>query len=455
MENNKNGPLESREQFSTRIAFVLASVGGAVGLGNVWKFPYVVGKYGGAAFIVVYLLALFLVATPILITEFAIGRMTSSSYPTALKKLFPGTKWYVLGIIGVISLTLTLSFYSGVSGWTIAYIFKSATGQYAGMDGGQIAGVFGQFISDPKQVLLWMGIMLLITTVIVAKGVREGIEKICNILLPLLFALIIVLAIRAIMLPGASKGLNFYLKPDFSHLTAEGVLAAIGQAFFSLGVGAGNLVVYGSYLDKKKTIGSSGTLVAVGDLLAAFLFGFIIFPAAFAYNIEAGMGPPLVFITLPAIFAQMKAGLLFATVFFVLLFFACLTSTVCIMEAIVAYAVDELGWERKKATWSTFVLVFILGTFMMLSFGPLAEFKIIKWSIFDFANDVLVTTILLPLGALLMAILVGWKLKPKQVLDEINTGEGMKLQSYYTVTIKYIVPIAIVAMFLQLIGVFG
>lgn len=454
MEKNTNGPLEGHEQFSTRIAFVLASIGGAVGLGNVWKFPYVVGKYGGAAFIVVYLIALILVATPILITEFAIGRMTSVSYPSALKKLFPGTKWYTLGILGVISLILTLSFYSGVSGWTIAYIFKSATGQYAGVGGEQVANIFGQFISDPKQVLFWMAIMMLITTTIVAKGVREGIEKICNVLLPILFLLIILLAIRAVMLPGASKGLEFYLKPDFSHLTAEAVLAAIGQAFFSLGVGAGDLVVYGSYLDKKKTIGSSGVLVAVGDLLAAFLFGFIIFPAAFAYNIEAGMGPPLVFITLPAIFAQMKGGLLFATIFFILLFVACLTSTVCIMEAIVAYAVDQLGWRRKKTTWGTFVLVFALGVLMMLSFGPLSNVKIIRWSIFDFANDVLVTTILLPVGALLMAILVGWKLKPESIIAEINTGEGMKIQFYYKVTIKYIVPIAILAMLLQLLGIF-
>ena len=448
-----NLSTQKREKFSNRFTFVLASVGGAIGLGNIWKFPYVVGKYGGAAFIVIYLIALLFVAVPILISEFAIGRKTNASYPTALKTLFPKSKWYLLGIIGVISLTLTLSFYSGVAGWTVAYIFKSATSQYSGMEINKIGEVFGKFIGNPIESIFWMFVMMIITTFIVSKGVKKGIEKICNVLLPLLFILILILGIKSITLDGASKGLEFYLKPDFSQLSTEAVLAAIGQAFFSLGVGAGNLVIYGSYLDKKKTIGSSGILVALGDTLAALLFGFIIFPAAFAYNIEAGMGPPLVFITLPAIFSQMKFGMVFATTFFVLLFFACLTSTICIMEAIVGYLVDEFKLIRNKATWITAGIICFLGIFMMLSFSSMSDFLIFGRTIFDFTNDILVSILLLPIGGLLMLYLIGWKLKPKNMIEEINFGKGIKISKYYYYTVKYIAPIAIIAMLLQMVGI--
>ena len=255
------------------------------------------------------------------------------------------------------------------------------------------------------------------------------------------------------MLPGADEGLKFYLLPDFSSLDAEAVMAAIGQSFFALGVGCGNLVVYGSYLDRKKTIGSSTVMVVVGDTVAAILFGLIIFPAAFAFNIEAGMGPPLIFITLPAIFAQMNFGMVFATVFFIMLFFACLTSTICIMEAIVGYLVDEFHLNRKLSSWIVTGIVFVVGTVMMMSYGPLADFLIMGQTIFDFFNDTVVSAVLLPLGALLMVILVGWILKPKTILEEVNLGEGIKINRYYTITIKFIAPVAIFFMFLQLVGI--
>lgn len=452
MEKHENTLATSqREQFGSRIAFVLASMGGAIGLGNVWKFPYMVGKYGGAAFIVVYLIALLFIGAPILMTEFAIGRKTGNSYTSALKILRPGTKWHYVGIIGVIALVLTLGFYGGIAGWTVAYLFKSIAGTFTGMSADQVGGVFGTFITDPVQVILWLAVMIGITTFVVMKGVNGGIEKVCNILLPVLFIMIVALAIRSVMLPGSGAGVEFYLKPDFSLITGEVVVAAVSQAFFTLGVGCGNLVVYGSYLDKSKTIGSSTLMVAIGDTMAAVLFGFIIFPACAAYGIEGSMGPPLVFITLPAIFAQMKGGTIFATVFFLLLFFACLTSTICIMEAIVGYAVDEWKIERKKATIGVAVVEFVVGALMMLSFGVLSGISIFGRSIFDFTNDVLVSAILLPLGGLLMVLLVGWVLKPKAILDEINIGDGIKFNKYYTVTIKYIAPIAIIAMFIQLV----
>lgn len=454
MRNPENTSLEqrqSREKFGSRFAFVMASMGGAIGLGNVWKFPYMVGRYGGAAFIVIYLIALFVIGIPILMTEFAIGRSTGTSYTSALKILCPGKKWYLVGMIGVLALVLTLGFYGGIAGWTVAYLFKALTGTFAGMDAQAVSDVFGQFITDPAQVIFWLAVMLGLTTLIVLRGVKGGIEKVCNVLLPVLFVMIVFLAVRSVLLPGASGGLEFYLKPDFSKVNGEVVVAAVSQAFFTLGVGAGNLVIYGSYLDRKKTVGSSTVMVGLGDTAAAILFGFIIFPACAAFGVEAGMGPPLVFITLPTVFAQMKFGSFFAAVFFLLLFFACLSSTICIMEAIVGYLVDDWHISRKKATWSVAAVVFVLGTVMMLSFGVLSGVQLFGRSIFDFVNDVLVSAILLPLGGLLMVVLVGWIIKPDGLLREINLGEGIRINRYFTITIKYIAPVAIVALFVQLV----
>lgn len=445
-------PPGEREQFGSRIAFVLASMGGAIGLGNVWKFPYMVGRYGGAAFIVVYMIALLVIGAPVLMAEFAIGRNTGASYTSALKKLLPGTKWYLLGIIGTIALALTLGFYGGIAGWTLAYLLKSVTGQFAGMSAEQVGGVFGEFIANPAQVIFWLALMLFITTFVVIRGVKGGIEKVCNVLLPVLFVMIIFLAVRSIMMPGSGAGLEFYLMPKFNELNDETIVAGVGQALFTLGVGAGNLVIYGSYLDRKKSLTSSTVMVGLGDTLAAILFGFIIFPACASFGIEAGMGPPLVFITLPTIFAQMKFGMVFATIFFLLLSFACLTSTICIMEAIVGYVVDEWKVERKKATIGVAAFVFAIGVLMMLSFGVLSGVSIFGRSIFDFTNDVLVSAILLPLGALLMIILVGWVIKPDKLLEEINIGDGIKINSaLFKVLVKYIVPILIAAVFIQLV----
>ncbi|GAA0179500.1 sodium-dependent transporter [Clostridium sediminicola] len=441
-----------REQWSSRLGFVLASIGGAIGLGNVWKFPYTAGKYGGASFIVVYLIALIFIATPLLITEFAIGRKTKLNYTGALKKLFPGKKLYLFGIVGVIVLVILLSFYFGVAGWTIAYFFKSIFGTYAGAAPDQVGSQFGAFLNNPMELFFWQFLMVVITGFIVVKGIQSGIEKVCKILLPILFIMIIGLVIKAVSLPGAGAGLEFYLKPDLKALTPEAILAAIGQAFFTLGVGCGNLVIYGSYLNRKKTIASSSMMVAMGDTLAAILMGFIIFPAVFAFGIEPSAGPPLVFITLPIIFAQMKFGMIFGAIFYLLLFFACLTSTICILEAIIGYFVDEWGWNRKKTVFIGCSFIFTLGIFQMLSFGPWADAKLFGKTIFEL-SDYLITNILLPGGGLFMLILAGHIMNTSELLEEINIGEGMKVKNYYKITIKYIAPIAVTVVFLQLLGI--
>ncbi len=449
-----NNPVleNQREQWSSRMGFVLASIGGAIGLGNVWKFPYVTGRYGGASFLVIYLISLMFIATPILITEFAIGRKTNLNYAGALKKLMPGTKWYLLGIVGVIALVIVLSFYFGIAGWAIAYLFKSLTGSYAGASSQQIVANFGAFMNSPLELFFWQFIMVAITGFIVIRGIKGGIEKVCNVLLPLLFIMIIGLAIKSVTLPGAGAGLEFYLKPNFSALTPEAILAAIGQSFFTLGVGCGNLVIYGSYLDKKKTITSSALMVSLGDTMAALLMGFIIFPAVFAFGVEPTLGPPLVFITLPIIFAKMKFGMVFGTLFYLLLFFACLTSTMCILEAVVGYCVDEWKWNRKKTVIASSILIFVLGMFQMLSFGPWQDVTIFGKTIFD-ASDFLVNNMILPGGGFIMLVLVGWVWKPKLLLDEINLGEGFKINKYYTYGVKYIGPLALITVFLQLVGI--
>ena len=454
-KNNESVTLndnESREGFASNMGFILASMGGAIGLGNIWMFPYRTGRYGGAAFIVVYLIVLVLIGIPVLMTEFAIGRKTQSSYTTALKKLLPDTKWYLLGRVGVINLIITLSFYGVVAGWVTAYIFKSVTGAYKGLSAEQIGMQFGQFISSPITVF-WFAIILAITAYIVVKGIEKGIEKVSNILLPVLFIMIIFLGIRAMMLPGAGAGVEFYLKPDFSLINGESIMAAISQVFFSLGVGCGNLVVYGSYLDKKNTLTKNTLLVGIGDTAAAILFGFIIFPAAFAYGIQPDAGPPLIFITLPTVFSQMTFGLAFGTLFFALVFMACITSTICILEGVVGYGMDELKWTRQKSTIIFTVIIFVLGTILAASYGPLSNILIMGKNLFDFSNEILVSTIILPLGGLLMMILVGWVLKPKTLLDEINTGSGIKVNKYYVLTTRYIASIALTVMFLQSMGI--
>lgn len=445
--------MAKRESWGSNLGFILSSIGGALGLGAIWKFPYTVGENGGAAFLIIFLIALFLIATPILILEYAIGRKTKLSYTSALEKIFPKKKYYFLGYIGLLVLIIVLSFYLGVSGWSIAYIFKSIMGSYSELSSPEIVDSFNKFLSSPLELIFWQFIMTMITAVIVMKGIRNGIEKICMVLLPVLFIMIIILAIRSILLPGASEGLKFYLSPDFSSINFSTVINAVGLAFFTLGVGSGNLVVYGSYLDSEKTITQGSIIVALGDIVAAILMGFIIFPSIFAYNIEPTAGPALVFIALPTLFSEMSYGMLFATVFYTLLFFACLTSTICILEAIVSYFIDELKWERKKTVIIITTVIFIIGVFQMLSFGPLSKFLIFDKTIFEF-SDFLVTNILLPGSGLLMVLLFGWKEDNEEMIREINTGEGIKINYYYKMTIKYIAPVSLFIVYLQLLGVF-
>lgn len=442
-----------REKFSSTYGFILSSIGAAVGLGAIWKFPYTVGENGGGAFLLVFLIVLIIIAAPILMIEFAIGRKTKLSYPAALKKLFPGKSWYLMGLFGLGGLGIVLSFYIGISGWSLAYLFKSITGSYAGQGSEVMANNFDNFLNSPFETLFWLLVMTVLTGFIVAKGVQKGIEKVSKVLIPALLVMIVILGIKALTLPGAGAGLEFYLKPDFSAFTFEGILAAIGLAFFTLGVGTGNLVIFGSYLDRSRTIGSSTLIVVFSQIFVAILMGIIIFPGVFTYGVEPTAGPPLVFITLPIIFSQMGYGMLYASIFYLLLFFACLTSTIAILEAIVGYFIDEFKWSRKKTVLITLTVIFSIGIVQMLSFGPLSHITLFDMIIFDI-SDFLVTNIILPIGGLALLIFAGWLLKPEVILEEMNIGKGMKITlSVFSITIKYIAPIVVLIVFLQLLGI--
>jgi NSS family neurotransmitter:Na+ symporter len=443
---------QPREQWSSRAGFIIAAVGGAIGLGNVWKFPYVTGQYGGASFLVVYAIALIAVALPVIMVELAVGRKTQRNLAGALRELMPGTRWYLLGVTGVLTFVLVLSFYFGVAGWTLAYLVRSATGSYATSTPAEIATSFELFLNNPLELIGWQLTATVITGWVVAKGVRLGIEKACTVLLPALFLVIVALAAWSISLPGASAGIEFYLSPDWSKLNGEAVLAAVGQAFFTLGVGCGGMVIYGSYLDRKQTIPSNAIIITGGDFAAALLVGLLIFPAAFAFGIDPELaGPPLVFLTLPSVFVQMPFGMLFASLFYMALAFACLTSTLAILEAVVGYIVDEWGWSRKKAVWGSCTLISVLGTAQMLSFGPWSELLVFNRTLFEL-SDLLVSSILLPLCGLLTLLLAGWVLG-QALWDEFNLGEGLRLGPFMKFSIRYIAPAAVAAVLVN--GLYG
>lgn len=435
-----------RPEWSTRLGFILASIGGAIGLGNVWRFPYVTGKYGGASFLIIFLGALLVVALPLLMVELGIGRKTKRNYTGALRQLLPGTRWYLFGILGVITMILILSFYFGISGWTLAYFFKSMSGSYAALSAGELGIAFQTFLNSPAELIFWQSVIVVISATIVARGVNKGIESAAKVLLPVLFIMIVGLVIQAINLPGSSAGIDFYLSPDWSKINAEAILAAFGQAFFTLGVGVGNLAIYGSYLNRQRSIGSSATIIAAGDTTAAVMMGLLIFPAAMAFGINPEVaGPPLVFLTLPSVFLNMDYGLILASIFYLCLFFACLTTTICILEGIVGYLIDEWHWSRIKSVVVICLLISALGIPQMLSFGPWSSIRYFDRTLFELV-DYLVSSVILPVGGLTMALVAGWILK-QQLTNEINDGRGLKVGHGFTVCLKYIVPIAVVLIF--------
>lgn len=430
-----------RENWGSRIGFIMAAAGSAVGLGNIWRFPYLLGENGGAAFLLIYLAFVVFIGVNVMIAEFAVGRKSSRAAVGAFKSHSSG--WTFAGVIGVLSAFFIMGFYPVVGGWSAAYVVKSVTGLLA--DPEAIGGAFGAFISGSTQPLVWMLIFMLFNVVIVAKGIAGGIEKAGKVLMPVLFGLLILIAARSLTLPGAAAGLAYMFKPDFSAVTGQTFLAALGQAFFSLSLGMGCMITYGSYLNKKENLANNAALVTGMDLGVALLAGIAMFPAIFAFGMEPAVGPGLVFVVIPSVFAAMGGiGTLLSVVFFVALTVAALTSSVSLMEVAVAYFIDERGMERKKAVYSTATGMSILCVLSSLSMGAMSGVTVLGVGFFDFF-DILTDKIFLAIGGLLLAVFVGWFLDKEDLRQELTNGGTIKFglfEGWYFL-IKYVIPVAV------------
>ena len=436
---------EERERgtWGSKIAFILAASGSAIGLGNIWRFPMITGKSGGAIFVFIYILAVIFIGFTVLLGEITIGRFSQRNPVGAFKFIKPGTKWSLVGYLGVLTGVFILSYYAVIAGWTVGYFVKFLTGAFKGEITADITNkIFSQFTSNPTTVLIYFFIIIGITTYIISRGVKGGIERWSKILMPVLFILIILLAIRAITLPGAEKGLLFYLKPDFSKLNGKILLFAIGQAFFSLSLGMGTMITYGSYISKSDNLVTSAGWVAFSDTLIALLAGFIIFPTLFAIpGISPGEGAGLVFKVLPLVFSKLPGGIIFGTLFFLLLTIAALTSTISLLEVPVAYLVDEKNWPRSRAALLTGLIAFLLGIPSALSTGAISFFtkiNFLSWIDFLFGN------ISLAVGALLICIFIGWIWGVKNASKEVEVGNpSFKIKNLWAFSVRFLSPLAI------------
>lgn len=439
----------NRDSFGSKFGILAAAAGSAVGLGNIWKFPYITGQNGGGAFLLIYLLCVFLLGIPVMISEFSIGRRGQRNVFGSFKAIAPGTPWYFVGIMGVVAAFVILSFYSAVAGWTLEYIVKSIAVGFGNQSTQQLGDAFQNFLAHPIRPIIWQLIFMALTAYIVAGGIKNGIEKYNKFLMPLLVVALLILCVRAITLPNAAKGLAFLFKPDFSKVTIKTVLFAMGQAFFSLSLGMGALITYASYFRKSDDLGRTALNVSLADTLIAILAGVVIFPAVFSFNIEPTAGPSLVFITLPEIFSHIPLGNLFGLIFFILLAVAALTSTVSVLEVVVAYFSEELNITRLRATLLASFSISVLGVFASLSFGPLSNFTPLGKTIFDML-DFLASNILLPLGGMLIVIFVGWYINKSTLFDEISNSGELKARYFpiYRFVVRFIAPLAIAAIFI-------
>lgn len=446
-----NIDFSNRDSFGSKFGVIAAAAGSAVGLGNIWRFPYVAGESGGGAFVLIYLGFIFIIGVPVMLSEFTIGRRAKLNTFGAFKKLAPGKPWYIIGIMGLVAAFFILAFYSTIAGWTLEYIVKAVSNGFENQD---TTLIFESFKTSTFKPLLWQFIFMGLTAWIVFSGVKDGIEKYTKVLMPLLFFLIVVMCLRAVTLPGASKGLEFLFKPDFSKITWGVVLEALGQAAFSLSIGMGALITYGSYINKDNNLPRTAIQVSIADTAIAILAGVMIFPAVFALGMDPEAGPGLVFQVLPELFMKMPGGYFFSIIFFILLAVAALTSTVSLLEVVVAFASEELTMSRQKATILGTIAIWLVGVIATLSFSDLSNVKIFDLTIFDIL-DYVSANILLPVGALAIVIFLGWYLGKKVVVDELS-NEGKLKTSFLGVfifIIKFIAPIAIALVFFNSIGI--
>ena len=443
----------ARDSFGSRFGALVALAGSAVGLGNLWRFPYLVGENGGAAFIIIYILMSFLICLPIFICEFVVGRRSQENAYSAFRDLSGGSWWKYVGVMTVIVPLIVTSYYSVVGGWSIEYLFKSLTFSFThGESQAQISTMFGDFVSSPWMPLFAHTLFLLTTAFIVAAGIKGGIEKFSKIMMPLLFVIVLGIAIYSVTLPGAKTGLSYLFNPDFSKITAKSCAAALGQAFFSLSIGFGTIMTYASYVSKKENVMFQSTATAVSDLAFALIAGVAIMPAVFAFGLNPQSGPGLVFETLPYVFSQMPAGGFVAILFFVALLVAAVTSSISMFEVGVAYLVEERKFSRVGACAVIFIGCWTLGALCSLSFGPLADVHLCGRSIFDFFDN-LSSNVLMTLGSLLTVLFVGWRLKKTDIYDEFTNGGTLstnaKIFGVLWILIRYVAPVAVLSVFVS------
>ena len=449
---------EKRANFGSKLGVILASAGSAVGLGNIWRFPYETGENGGAAFIIIYLGCVLLMGIPIMVAEFLIGRRSRSNTAGAYQRLAPGTPWKWVGRMGVLAGFLILSYYTVVAGWTLEFIYEAATNSFAGKTAEGFIASFDSFVANPWRPLIWLIVFMLMTHYIIVKGVEKGIEKSAKIMMPALFILLIILAICSISLPGSSAGINFLFKPEFSQVNSKAFLSAMGQAFFSLSLGMGCLCTYASYFKNDTPLPKVALNVATIDTLVAILAGIIIFPAAFSVGIKPDAGPSLLFITLPNVFQQAFGSIpllaiTLSIMFYVLLAVAALTSTISLHEVVTAYLHEEFKMTRKKAAWIVTSCCTILGIFCSLSLGIGKEYTLFDMTLFDLF-DYVTAKLMMPIGGFLIAIFTGWYLDKKIVWEEITNQGKLKPIVFKTLVflLKYFSPIAILLIFIHELG---
>ena len=460
---NKPAPTVEREKFASRLGFILISAGCAIGLGNVWRFPYITGQYGGAAFVIIYLIFLVILGLPVMVMEFAVGRGSQRSVATAFDTLQPSRKWHWFSWWGYIGCMILMMFYTTVGGWMLSYIVRLGSGEFVGLDAAAVGEAFGASLASPTTQVGWMLAAVLIGFFVCSLGLQKGVERITKVMMTCLLAILVILVVRSVTLPGAGEGLKFYLVPDFSHLFAGDTLgeqvstfgsacyAAMGQAFFTLSLGIGSMEIFGSYIDKERSITGEAVRIMGLDTFVAIMAGLLIFPACFAFGVNPGEGPSLVFVTLPSIFNQMPLGQLWGALFFVFMSFAALSTIIAVFEGLIAFCMDKWGWERKKSVAFNAVLVLMLSVPCALGFNVWAGFTIPGIGDIQGIEDFIVSNNMLPLGALFFTLFCitkggwGWE----NFLAEANEGEGVRFPHWVLGWLKYGLPILIVIIFIM------
>ncbi|MCI5530547.1 MAG: sodium-dependent transporter [Blautia sp.] len=449
--------MKEREKFSSRLGFILISAGCAIGIGNVWRFPYITGQYGGAAFVLLYLLFLIILGLPIMVMEFAVGRASRRSAAKSFHVLEPkGTRWHLYSYGAMLGNYLLMMFYTTVGGWMLAYFFKMADGTFTGLEPDAVGNVFGEMLQSPGEMTFWMVVVTVLGFGICSMGLQKGVERITKVMMVCLLSIMVVLCIKSLTLPNAVEGLRFYLLPDFERLKqnglAQGIYAAMGQAFFTLSLGIGALAIFGSYIDKNRRLTGEAIQIAVLDTFVALMAGLIIFPACFSFGVDQSQGVGLVFVTLPNVFNQMAGGRFWGALFFIFMTFAALSTIIAVFENILSFAMDLWGWSRKKAVIINGIALLLLSMPCVLGFNVWSGFQPFgAGSNIQDLEDFIISNNLLPLGSLVYLLFCvsrygwGWD----KFIKEADTGEGIRFPKWSRAYVTYVLPLIVILIFIM------